>query len=68
MAGRGHFWAGGAVEGDLGFAFIWVQTTDYRLQKQTRNVHYYPCTVPLGDTCCLLSKVPRSNPFFFFFF
>lgn len=34
------------MEGDLGFAFIWVQTTEYRLQKQTRNVHYYPCTVP----------------------
>lgn len=26
------------MEEDLGFAFIWVQTTDYRLQKQTRNV------------------------------
>lgn len=57
------------MEGDLGFAFIWVQTTDYRLQKQTKNVHYYPCTVRDHEgtpvVCCLKSQ--GATPFFFFF-
>lgn len=57
------------MEGDLGFAFIWVQTTDYRLHGYRNKlemciiilVRYHEGTPVV---CCLKSQ--GATPLFFF--